>query len=634
MLPTLSATPNPITVMALGISHSGTTTIDWATADAAIFGQVTYTVNAGPELAFDGGLGEKKTSGSKLTPRLAYGNDYVFYLRDAGSNKLLRQISVTIVEELGLPPSLIGALLDRVPQAIKDVSVHPGVDTVQIGFTTARATIPAVTITDSAGQTVGSAIGPLSPRVKFGFNLAAGSGLFGPLDQDAVFDFHITAPAPAGSHWPDATFSGQFRSGSRTATVFFDSFNGDMGDDTDYVKLDFCVGDAETSMALAPEQWWGRKSWVTEYKYVTYATNISFPVTHAPQLLETQVYASAWDDGFLGLDPDYLPAYSPHFGTAGTVVSTNGESSTTLVTTDFDLSGAGEPPQTTPFVIKPTPGGPVDFTVNGRLQMEASNGVLISPDVITPAPPIRPVQWIATLSERLSEVSLGDGDGRIKLRLAGRTLYSAAPRFEAVASGLDGPIVAAVAGGRLHIFQSGNDKQVLHQVHVPGGAAGGQWQSLGGKFVSTIAATVVRERVELFGLSPDGRILHRGLDGGDWTVFGEGIAGSLSAFASPKGEIVVIGVSREGHILVRTLHSNEWRSLGQSPGGELGASFAGDVVVLASVADGTVSAAAWRGFPEIDPHLHWKVVGTPASLFEANFSLMGAPGGKGTETAG
>jgi hypothetical protein len=626
MLPVLSATPNPITVLALGISHSGTTTINWATADAAIFGQVTYTINAGPELAFDGGLSENKTSGSKLTPRLAYGNDYVFYLRDAGSNKLLRQISVPIVEELGLPPSMIGALLDRVPQAIKDVSVHPGVDTVQIGFTTARATIPAVTITDAAGLTAGSAIGPLSPQVKFSFNLAAGSGLFGPLDQDAVFDFQVTAPAPAGSRWPDATFSGKFRSGSRTATVFFDSFNGDMGDDTDYVKLDFGVGDPETGLALAPEQWWGRKSWDTLYKDVTFAMNISFPVMHAPQVLEAQVYASAWDDGFLGLDPDYLPAYSPQFGTAGTIVSPNGDSSTTLVTLDL-------PPQTTPFAIKPTPGGPVDFTVNGHLQIEASDGALLSPDVITPAPPIRPVQWTATLSERLSEISLGDGEGRTKLRLAGSTLYAAAPRLETIASGLDGPIVAAVAGGRLHIFRSGNDGQVLHRVHVPGGAAGDQWQSLGGKFVSPVAAAVVRERVELFGLAPDGRVLHRGLDGGEWTVFGEGIAGSLGAFVSPEGEIGVIGVSRDGHILVRTLHSHEWHSLGRSPGGELGASFAGDVVVLASVEDGTVSAAAWRGFPQIDPHLHWKAIGTPASLFEANFSLMGAAARKTTETA-
>jgi hypothetical protein len=349
-------------------------------------------------------------------------------------------------------------------------------------------------------------------------------------------------------------------------------------------------------------------------------------------VLEAQVYASAWDDGFLGLDPDYLPAYSPHFGTAGTIVSTNGESSTTLVTTDLDLSGAGEPSRTIPFVIKPTPGGPVDFTINCRLQMEASNGVVISPDVITPAPPIRPVQWTAKLSERLSEISLGDGDGRTRLRLAGSTLY-AAPRFEAVASGINGPIVTALAAGRLHIFQSGNNGQALYQTYVPGSSAGDQWQSLGGKFVSPIAAAVVREQVELFGLSPDGRVLHRSLDGGDWSVFGEGMAGSLSAFVSPKGEIVVIGVSRSGHILVRTLHSQDWRSLGLSPGGELGASFAGDVVVLASVEEGTVSAAAWRGFPEIDPHLEWKVIGTPASLFQANFSLMGAAAVKESETA-
>jgi hypothetical protein len=265
--------------------------------------------------------------------------------------------------------------------------------------------------------------------------------------------------------------------------------------------------------------------------------------------------------------------------------------------------------------------------------MEASNGVSISPDVIAPAPPIRPVQWTAQMSERLSEVSLGEGEGRAKLRLAGGTLYAAVPRLEAVASGITGPIVAALAGGRLHLFQSGNDGEVLHQVHTPGGAAGGRWQSLGGKFVAPVAAAVVQERVELFGLAQDGRVLHRSVDGGDWSLFGEGIAGSLHALASPDGDIVVIGVRRNGQIAVRRLYSQEWQSLGLSPGGELGAAFAGGVVVLASLENDTVSAAAWRGFPEVDPDLHWRVVGTPASLFEANFSLLGAASGKKTRTA-
>src|SRR5262249_6389632 len=94
-------------------------------------------------------------------------------------------------------------------------------------------------------------------------------------------------------------------------------------------------------------------------------------------------------------------------------------------TTNLDLSGAGEPPQDVPFVLQPSPGGPINFVVNCRLRIEAEKGSPISPDMVAPSRPRRPIEWTATLTEQMGDVVLGHADEAIVPRLAGQAISAA-----------------------------------------------------------------------------------------------------------------------------------------------------------------------------------------------------------------
>jgi len=184
-------------------------------------------------------------------------------------------------------------------------------------------------------------------------------------------------------------------------------------------------------------------------------------------------------------------------------------------------------------------------------------------------------------------------------------------------------VTAASTAGQLHLFTLDQDGRVLQKSYAPGRGADREWRSLGGRFVSPIAAAVAHQRVELFALDENHRVMHRALNSGDWKVIGENIAGSLNVLTSSKGELVVLAVGDSGEILFRSPATLEWASLGAAPARELSAAFVDDLVVLAYLEeDATVLAAAWRTYPRADSHLQWQILGTVGSLANSRFSLL------------
>jgi len=72
--------------------------------------------------------------------------------------------------------------------------------------------------------------------------------------------------------------------------------------------------------------------------------------------------------------------------------------------------------------------------------------------------------------------------------------------------------------------------------------------------------------------------MHGTLGTGKWKAIGKGMAGSLTALTSPRGETMVLAMGRNGAVLF--LHwptSRVWQSLGPAPKGELSAAFVDEI---------------------------------------------------------
>src|SRR5215210_6781906 len=262
MAPTITANPNPVAFV--GYYFTGATkntTITWD-AGGNTKGRVFVSVNGGPETLFDGNPQGGNGQGAKVAT-VQLGQTLEFRLRQANAaNTLLASVKVTTEREtLGLPDAAIEALKRTDLQHIYDLKVSPGIDAVTITFRTRQPTNPLVMITNT--QT-GDLDGLWAREEKKQDHSVVFEGGSEWLAQNTLFNYRIIAGAMPGSLGPSKVeATGTFRTGLRTATVFFDQIfvqlDGD-GDTPGEFTFSFGVGDVNTHGLLGEPQVYGEAS--------------------------------------------------------------------------------------------------------------------------------------------------------------------------------------------------------------------------------------------------------------------------------------------------------------------------------------------------------------------------------------
>ena len=269
MAATITADPNPVNfpwprVLGVGTSKMDTT-ITWDTDRDGLQGEVFVSRDGGiTEQKIAGGQGQGNRKGS-VVASIALGEILSFRLRRADNNTLLDEVAVATQEVPG--PQLLGGIdLSVWPryQGIFSLWVSPGVDSVTISFRTRQATNPFVEIfNQDTGKLAGLFARPEKKQVHSIFLEGFGNQQ---MAQNAVHTYRIVAtPMPGSPAQANAEQTGTFRTGSRTATFFFDKIHvrndGDPGlKGAGEFSFTFGAGDAVTAEQLGNIGSFGHKT--------------------------------------------------------------------------------------------------------------------------------------------------------------------------------------------------------------------------------------------------------------------------------------------------------------------------------------------------------------------------------------
>jgi hypothetical protein len=634
----IRAQPNPVHVSAWSISQQAPTTVSWDTGDPAVEGTVWITDDAGTRKFVDR-TGKPAVGATGSAPALiGLGQQVLFALKRTDDPTLnLDTVLVVGREELGLPAGAISDLRNRLPlaQGITNLRIFPAIESVRITFRTRQPTVPVIDIKDAVTHALAGSAFPFLQGPQQSHDYAF------PLPQSTDFAFHIlAAPAPGSASAKSAESTGLFRTGFRNAQVFFDHVfvhtDGDPGSlgDGDFT-FDMGAGDVDGGGMIGAVQLVAEISGGDDT-----SIDQSVLVPGAPVGLWVQVRAVEDDSSF---STPYGALPFVNFASPGStwehVESDNGEAEIATVTQWFDLSGAGPVAQEIPFTLETGPRH-IDFSLTGRVRMEARPGVVVTPQATRSFRPSARAKTVATLQigdrvalagERTHLVQLV-ADGSLRHAYADDRAHSGAARWRALAADLRGPLTVVAEGDALHLFARGDHGDIRHRTVTPGAATAAdrhaEWHSLGAAATWPPAAAVTPLGVDLFALDAGGQVLHRSLAAGaprDWQGIGTGITGTLNAFTTPRGEVGLVAVGRDRNAMFRSWPTPAgpatWRTLGPVPDGALSVECIGDVVVLAVVSDsGTVHAAPWRTYPEPAP-LEWRVLGTVEDMQNARYSL-------------
>lgn len=141
------------------------------------------------------------------------------------------------------------------PQAVTDLTVAAGVDTVRISFRTVQPTIPSVTVTAPDGTQAASWL-PLFGGLQTQHECILGQNI--PLDQQTSYRLRIVASGSYFGKPHDAVVTQTFTTGSRKVTLFFDNINvrkdGDPGGAGEF-EFYFRAGDADGGAQLGYAVW-------------------------------------------------------------------------------------------------------------------------------------------------------------------------------------------------------------------------------------------------------------------------------------------------------------------------------------------------------------------------------------------
>jgi len=440
------------------------------------------------------------------------------------------------------------------------------------------------------------------------------------LEQDTLFNYRIIAQGIPGTFPIKAEATGAFRTGFRTVTVSFDKIfmrlDGDPNSAGEFTFA-FGAGDAETKERLGNVEIYGDETSITDGHTEQVDKGITIPA--APRrlwaqvnALEDDVYHNPFDAGFHGV------GMGASFDPPGTYGWEDEYHAFASVTEHFDISQTLEGSLETPFTMS-TGSFAIAFNVHGRLR-------------VIP----RPGKWLTSVPKVTHSLRRPEGFRK----RASRSIWSARPGQSAVVTSahghphrvvldpdgavyhqelgkdprawrdapwttlggrFEGPLtVVAVGPERVNLFGLSPEGAVLHKSHAPDERPDEDWHTLGGDFVGpVVAATGADEAIELFATSEDGSVFHRALahprrkqPRGEWERVGDGIGGSIAALFSPRTGLSLFALGRGGEVLHKRRPprkeqwrpaDREWETLGLASGGLLSAEWVGDEGLLLAV---------------------------------------------------
>ena len=647
MAATITANPNPVLFTWPRLVVAGTstmsTTITWDT-DRDVRGRVFVSRNGGPETQLPW---DPQRSGME-TADIELGETADFRLKRADNNVVLATVTVTTTETPGLPLVVPDVLRNwGSAQGIYNLTVEPGVDSVAMTFRTRQPTNPFVEIINAeTGE-----IADLWARPdKLEVHSMDFDGWKRPLAQNALHTYRIVAHPMPGSFDPnkDEAF-GRFRTGSRRVTVFFDkihvSNDGDPGlKGAGEFKFTFGAGDVSTEERLGSIESWGEGD-IDAGDDVD--VNKAVTIESAPRGLWAQVMAFEDDRYFYPGAGLNVVGMGASFKPPGSFCKETEHYVFAHVTAHFDIGEMLGGPSETPFQMS-TGNFSIAFDVSGRLSVEAHAGEWFA----GPVGPLRPHLF----SERVTAFSVRSGQSAMVAGARGRphtvilgpdgAVYHQAAAHDPLASEngslanlggrFEGPLTVVASGDdHVSLFGLSPEGAVLHKTHAPDARPDEDWQTLGGSFVGPVTAAAGADgEIELFALDEDGSVSHRtladprrGEPEEEWERVGAGIGGSLAALFSPRAGLSLFALGRGGEVLHKRRppqedwqpEGPEWQTLGVASDGRLSAEWVGDEVVLLAVVaeDETVRILAWPRYPDEPPREGWQVVGTVNSLLQA-----------------
>ncbi|HET9201195.1 MAG TPA: hypothetical protein VFO84_09530 [Dehalococcoidia bacterium] len=652
MVATIRANPNPVVFpwpRLLGAAmNTDTVPIIWD-ADG-VLGRVYQFIN-GQEVLFDGDPQTGNLRGRKATS-IELGQALEFRLRQVNAaNTLLASVVVTTAESPILPLAVDQSLsLQAIRgQAIFGLTVRPGVDSVAISFRTRQPTGPFVEIINNdTGEIAGLFGSGWGRPEKQQIHTITIDGWKTPFAQDTEHRYRIVArPMPGSWDLSNAEATGTFRTGSRTATVFFDKIHvrndGDPAAAGEF-SFTFGTGDADNGSPLGSVETYGETS-ITDGH--TEDVNRSITITQAPRMIWAQVVAKEDDSYYNPFDPSVSvrhPGMKPEFKQPGAWIKESEYWVLADLTDHFDISELLNGTSETPFEMS-TPDWAIAFSVSGRIKVEAKSGEWLStsglaglyrPFVISREGTARnaagPSGLVAGQEEGEDESAshrfLLDPDGALyhAAPARGRDGRSREGRWTNLGGKIQEPLtVLAIGEGTLALVGLSEEGAVLYR-KVGADGRFEDWQALGGSFVRLAAVATAQSSVELFAVDPDGSMFRRAVGGrsaeADWQPFAEGVVGSPAVVSSPSTGISVFALSRGALIHNRRSPEDswseapDWERLAEQSGSELSAEWVAERNLLLAVVDEdeTVRILSWPGYPDADQRKEWQVIGTVNSL--------------------
>jgi hypothetical protein len=305
---------------------------------------------------------------------------------------------------------------------------------------------------------------------------------------------------------------------------------------------------------------------------------------------------------------------------------------------------------TIPFELR-TGDWPLDFVVAGRLEVNATEGSVISTKMGKLGPPSSSSTFltepgsiarlaIGGVEERTEDVAIG-GDGafyhRSIRRERSKTGGSEWTRVELPGRGT--PVVAAV-GEMLDLVDLDERGGVIHSRFDPAKGKGAKWRRLGGDFEYVVPAVErakgrgAEPKLVLFGMGPDGGLFVRDAsgEGSDWTRLGDRPVRALAPVSAPGSKTALLAVADNGALVHFEQGNGRWRQqelssvpggspaqlltavIHDQPGGKDPKAIRRDLMIAAMGEDRSVRLLRWRDYPSGSPEKRWEELGSVQDL--------------------